>query len=145
MDLFCAESHLTKREVFLNAMRFQAASLLVTHNGKMWLFERHDTSVSIRPIHGFVVGLIQDDCTYNGDPGKEYTRYIYGIGWNPGEWDTCKWSHFWRTSKLSSAEVFFSMDRLNKFLENLEDHFFNVEQGKEMFWVPVTVENGKAF
>lgn len=112
-------------------------SAILSYEGKRWLFERAGTSLSIRPIHGFVVGLIYKN--------SDNVKYVTGVTYQPGGWGTCEWSQFWQSSELADAEVFFSASRLDRFLENLKDHFFNVDQGKEMFWVPVSLKNGKAF
>jgi hypothetical protein len=149
MNMYLAALHLTKREVFENAMRrFQfrrEESLLVIHDGKMWLFERKDNSVSIRPIHGFVVGLVQEDWNPDGKAGKytRHTRYVAQISWKSGGEPTGKWFSHEVDSTISTAYVFWEMKNLNTFLDNFEDDFFKLKQGKEIFLVPVTVELGK--
>lgn len=146
MDLFHS-SATNKQQSFNDTTRSLKCdgSVLLTYESKMWLFERKDNILSIRPIHGFVVGIVKYDWNCDGSRGAEYTKYIADIAWRNGYESGGDWTSFHHDKEVTTAYVFWNMKTLNEFIEELEHQFLTLERGKdvkEIFIIPVTVNAG---
>lgn len=136
-------NHPNRQSLFEEMTRCMVSGsrVLVCFQDKMWLFSRDDKSMSVRPIHGFVVEMVYHSIGNNGlRTGGTHTKYVAGVVRRNGEW----YSH-WDHSEIATADVFFSVKDVVDFVNQFEHHFFNLEPGKELFFIPVTVENGRAY
>lgn len=143
MNLFVSSAS-NKSEAFsymMNHFCKSDGSTLLSYDSKMWLFERKDNVVSIRPIHGFVVGLVYED-TRPKEPN--WTRYVAGLTWKHGGESPREFYSFWGAMTLATADVFYDLHELSCLLDQLKHQIHNFDFGKDVFIVPVTVTAGRA-